>query len=64
MSRTELVQRFNVCIDPWKWMSIVTAIPREWKSKIKKEKLLQEKLTSIINDDTYIIITLQYMCLL
>ena len=60
MSRTELVQRFNVCIDPWKWMSIVTAIPREWKSKIKKEKLLQEKLASLINNDTYIIINNRY----
>ena len=37
-------------------MSIVTAIPREWKSKIKQETLLQDKLASFINDDTYIMI--------
>ena len=41
-------------------MSIVTAFPREWKSKIKKEKLLQDKLASLINDDTYIMINNRY----
>ena len=41
-------------------MSIVIAIQREWKSKIKKEKLLQDKLASLINDDTYIMINNRY----
>ena len=32
----EINNEHNIIIDPMKWNSIVSAIPKEWKSKLTK----------------------------
>lgn len=36
MTHTELNQKYNLKVDPCKWMAMLAVIPREWKIKIKR----------------------------
>ena len=44
----------------WRWMAIISAIPKEWKNIIKKECQLQKCLKLLNTNDTYIIINRKY----
>ena len=48
MNHTEINIKYGVNIDAWKWMSIVTAIPKEWRLKIKQDQWLQSKIRTAI----------------
>ena len=60
MNHKELSPKYTFKIDPWKWMSIMAAIPREWKLKIKSDSNLQNKLSTLNDNETYIIINNKY----
>ena len=36
MTHAELTNKYKLVVDPWRWMAIISAIPKEWKNKIKK----------------------------
>ena len=52
MNHEELSQKYNFKIDPWKCMTIMAAIPREWKLKIKSDSNLQDKLSTFNYNET------------
>ena len=60
MTHTELTNKYKLVVDPWGWMAIISAIPKEWKKKIKKECQLQKCLNSLNTNDAYIIINNKY----
>ena len=33
MNNLEIDLKFGIKIDPWYWMTVVSAIPRDWKQK-------------------------------
>ena len=60
MNNLEIDVNFGIKIDPWRWMAIVSAIPREWKKKIKQENCLVNMVSAIKDNETYIVINNKY----
>ena len=60
MNNLELVQKFGIKIDPWYWMTVISAIPKMWKHKIKHENYLDNLIPSIKDNEIYIIINNNY----
>ena len=60
MTHNELINKYKLIVDPWRWMAIISAIPKEWNTKIKEECHLQKILNSHNTYDTYVIINNKY----
>ena len=60
MNNLEIDSKFGIKIDPWLWMTVVSAIPKEWKQKIKQENCLDNMIPAINDNKIYIVINNKY----
>ena len=60
MNNLEIDLKFGIKIDPWYWITVVSAIPRVWKQKIKQENCLDNIVSAITDNNIYIIIKDNY----
>ena len=56
LNHIEFREKHNIPITNWKWMALLSAIPKTWKEKLINETLLSNIIKLIDTNETYIII--------
>ena len=56
MNHTKFNVKYDKLTTKWKWMALLSAIPKPWKEKLSKQSLLSNMIKVIDSKEVYIII--------